>query len=167
MKKYTTTDGKTCREITPTIDGLGKYVNPDVIYPLTKEMPIGEFEGKEVWQYQLRGSREWVTCEKTDYKTFEDYSSYMFNSWDCATRIAIDPIEKPLEGEEKVENTKEFLSITCEKDWEDERVKVYNSAIEDCVKELEKTKYSDFPYHVLPFSQIRERIIEKLNSLRK
>ena len=116
MKNYYTTDGKTCRECNPydpAKDNSNPYDPQDrhtpyddfeaaaVLYHLTKEMPIGEFKGEEVWQYQYIGSEKWLTSSRRDTPpSFIGWGHRMYQDYDAATRIAIQPIEKPLEGEE-------------------------------------------------------------------
>lgn len=195
MKKYITTDCKTCREINPyPVPGKpmpmcrdcadengtcsnfnGMFCDPDLAkiqyeefeasvktYPLTKEMPIGEFEGKEVWQYfediQYKGEQHgngWINCTEND-PNLADYLNF-------EVRQAVEPTpsEKPLEGEEK--SYKDSLSTCAIHGW--------NLAIEECVKVLENRLSNLYTVKYRPtfytrFEELKVQI-NRLKSLKK
>lgn len=191
IKKYITTDGKTCREVNPYLKPLQDDKYPDVLhnpkwyefeatvkhYPLTQHYPsptrsglIGkDFFGEEVWQYKsLVDGLDWETDTKDVCLEYP------------LKRIAIEPIEKPLEGEEKAYDENGDLNVGVigkqlekdlanmpDNDFRFKQDEVWNSAIEKAISVLVGTEASAFPYHLVPFSESRERIIDILKKSRK
>lgn len=164
MKKYITTDGKTCRECNHydrATDAFNydKFESTVQHYPLTKEMPIGEtFEGEEVWQFwddiwisrlEMK-PRCWTDCTDNNPEFAEDKG--------LKTRIAIAPIEKPLEGEEKADYS---TGLT------DGALHGWNLAIDECVKVLKQkvNKTETGVDHLL--KMIVTELVTDINSLRK